>query len=295
MYPMFERVLLVGKYRDPDAPAALAHLAKFLHSQGVTVYLDDRFMEAGENTISLPRLSLHRACSDRDLVISLGGDGTLLGAARELAGKNVPILGINRGRLGFLADIPLDGIDRTLPLILAGQYVTDHRSVLHAELWRDGKQVAAGTALNEVFVNKGCGESMIELRVCLGGRHLYTERADGLIISTPTGSTAYALSAGGPIMSPELPALLLVPICPHTLSTRPIVIADTLALQLSLSAARHPAAMSLDSHSSYSMIPGDEVHVRRAPYDALFIHPEEQDFFGILRRKLRWAEPPGSD
>ncbi|WP_308389171.1 NAD(+)/NADH kinase [Acidithiobacillus sp. AMEEHan] len=289
---VFTRILVLGKYRDSGAPPALIRLTSALQAWGCDLRIDARYRDQIPGL--LPFSSLHEA-EPGDLVIALGGDGTLLGSARELAGRNVPVLGINTGRLGFLADIPLADIDATLPPILAGNYVEDRRSVLHAELWREGTPISSGLALNEVFVHKGCGESMIELGVQLGSRQLYTERADGLILSTPTGSTAYALSAGGPILTPELRALLLVPICPHTLSTRPIVLPDHLPLRFKLTAARFPAALSLDSHSSFPMVVGDEVHVRRADCDALFIHPQEQDFFAILRSKLHWAEPPGED
>jgi NAD+ kinase len=288
----FARIFLLGKYRDSSALPALAQLAEALRGWGCDLRIDARYQE---HFPYLPAFGSLDEAAPEDLVIALGGDGTLLSSARELAGRNVPILGINLGRLGFLADISLEDIARTLPAILQGDYRKDKRSVLRAELWREGARVGAGLALNEVFVHKGCGESMIELQVQLGGKQLYTERADGLILSTPTGSTAYALSAGGPILTPELCALLLVPICPHTLSTRPIVLPDHLPLRFRLSAARHPAALSLDSHNSFPMVAGDEIHVQRADCDAVFLHPREQDFFAILRDKLHWAEPPGED
>ncbi len=288
----FARIFLLGKYRDSGVVPALRQLATQLQHWGCDLRVDVRHQQDFPET---PAFSSLDEALPGDLVITLGGDGTLLSTARELAGRNVPILGINMGRLGFLADISLQDIIKTLPPILQGAYVEDRRSVLHAELWREGSLVGAGLALNEVFVHKGCGESMIELGVQLDGRQLYTERADGLILSTPTGSTAYALSAGGPILTPELRALLLVPICPHTLSTRPIVLPDHLPLRFKLITARYPAALSLDSHSSFPMVTGDEIHVHRADCEALFIHPQEQDFFAILRGKLHWAEPPGED
>ncbi|MEY2342886.1 NAD(+)/NADH kinase [Acidithiobacillus sp. IBUN Pt1247-S3] len=288
----FARIFLLGKYRDSEVIPSLVQLATSLQNWGCDLRIDARYHSQFPQLLSFVSLS---EAVPGDLVIALGGDGTLLSTARELAGRNVPVLGINMGRLGFLADIAFEAIGQTLPPILAGAYVEDRRSVLHAELWREGALIGSGLALNEVFVHKGCGESMIELGVQLGSRQLYTERADGLILSTPTGSTAYALSAGGPILTPELRALLLVPICPHTLSTRPIVLPDHLPLRFKLIAARFPAALSLDSHSSFPMVCGDEIHVRRANCDALFIHPQEQDFFAILRSKLHWAEPPGED
>ncbi|MCY0871706.1 MAG: NAD(+)/NADH kinase [Acidithiobacillus caldus] len=295
MAPIFPRVLLIGKYRDPSSGPGLARLATLLHTLGAEVFLESHCAPALQHDLRLPLLNLEDPTPTPDLVISLGGDGTLLSTARSLAGSGTAVLGVNQGRLGFLADIPLDTIEETLPPILAGAYREDRRSVLVAELWRDERRIVSGLALNEVFVHKGCGESMVELRVLLCDRPLYTERADGLIIATPTGSTAYALSAGGPILSPELPALLLVPICPHTLSARPIAIGDGLELRLSLLAARHPAALSLDSHHSYPMQAGDEVRVRRSPCEARFIHPLDHDFYGILRRKLHWGELPGEE
>ncbi|MCE5393818.1 MAG: NAD(+)/NADH kinase [Acidithiobacillus sp.] len=292
-HTVFAQIFLVGKYQQEHTRSDLTQLVHCLQSLGcreIRVPASYASQVPGVKTFD----TLQEASSG-DLVIALGGDGTLLSTARQLAGRDVPILGVNYGRLGFLADIPLQAIASSLPPILEGSYVQDRRSILEARLWRGGQQIVEGLALNEVFVHKGCGESMIELAVLFDDRQVYTERADGLILSTPTGSTAYALSAGGPILTPDLPAMILVPICPHTLSTRPMVVPDRLQVRLLLENARYPAALSLDSHHSYPMEAGDEVRVRRANCDALFIHPQQQDFFGILRQKLHWAEKPGAN
>lgn len=291
----FQRVLLVSKYRDPSVLPGLRKLRDFIQSLGLEVFIETQCSHEINDDLGLQRLAFAETRAETDLVIAIGGDGTLLGTARNTASNGVAILGINQGRLGFLADLSIEQIETALPPILEGHYQQDQRRVLHAELWRDHSQIHSGLAINEIFIHKGCGESMIELGVHMDGRFVYTQRADGVIIATPTGSTAYALSAGGPILSPSLEALLLVPICPHTLTARPLVVADSVEIRVRLTACRQPAALSLDSHSSFPLAIGDEMRIRRAPCTARFIHPEEKNFFQILREKLHWAETPGED
>ncbi|WP_298171392.1 NAD(+)/NADH kinase [Acidithiobacillus sp.] len=291
----FQRVLLISKYRDPSVLPGLQSLRDFLLGRGLPTFLETQCAADIGGDLGLPLLSFAEVNADCDLVIALGGDGTLLGTARQTARSGVPILGINQGRLGFLADLSIEQIGEALPPILEGHYQQDLRSVLHAELWRGQDRAYSGLAINEVFIHKGSGESMIELRVQIDDRFVYTQRADGLIIATPTGSTAYAMSAGGPILTPTLAALLLVPICPHTLTARPLVVADTVEIRVRLTASRQPAALSLDSHCSIPLEINDEIVIHRAPCFARFIHPEEENFFQILRSKLHWAEPPGED
>ncbi len=291
----FQRVLLVSKYRDPSVLPGLRKLRDFIRSQGLEVFFESQCAAQINDHLGLPLMAFAEAQRDSDLVITIGGDGTLLGTARETARIGVAILGINQGRLGFLADLSIEQIETALPPILQGHYQQDLRRVLHAELWRANSPIENGLAINEVFIHKGCGESMIEMGVQIDGRYVYTQRADGVIIATPTGSTAYAMSAGGPILAPSLEALLLVPICPHTLTARPLVVADTVEIRIRLTACRQPAALSLDSHISLPLAVGDEIIIRRAPCAARFIHPVEENFFQILREKLHWAEPPGDD
>ncbi len=290
-----QRVLLVGKYRDPSVLPGLQRLRDFLLTQGIPTFLETQCAADIGDSLGLPPLSFAQANADTDLVITLGGDGTLLGTARQTAQSGIPILGINQGRLGFLADLSIDQVDKALPPILEGHYQQDLRSILHAELWRGEGCLHAGLAINEVLIHKGGGENMIELRVQIDGRFVYAQRADGLIIATPTGSTAYAMSAGGPILTPTLAALLLIPVCPHTLTARPLAVADTVEVRARLIASRQPAALSLDSHYSVPLEIGDEIVIRRAPCSARLIHPEEENFFQILRSKLHWAESPGDD
>jgi NAD+ kinase len=291
----FQRVLLVSKYRDPSVRPGLQSLRDFLLAQGLPTFLETECAADIGESLGLPLLSFAEAKADSDLVIALGGDGTLLGTARQTAQSGIPILGINQGHLGFLADLSIDQVSKALPPILEGHYQQDLRSVLLAELWRGQDCAYSGLAINEVLIHKGGGESMIELQVQIDDRFVYTQRADGLIIATPTGSTAYAMSAGGPILTPTLAALLLVPICPHTLTARPLVVADTVKIRARLTARRQPAVLSLDSHCSVPLEIGDEIVIHRASCSARFIHPEEENFFQILRGKLHWAESPGED
>ncbi|MDD5374111.1 MAG: NAD(+)/NADH kinase [Acidithiobacillus sp.] len=291
----FQRVLLVSKYHDPSVLPGLRQLRDFLLARDMPTFLESQSAADIGDSLGLPLLSFAEADASSDLVIALGGDGTLLGTARQTAQSGIPILGINQGRLGFLADLSINQINEALPPILEGHYQQDLRSILHAELWRSGERVHTGLAVNEVFIHKGGGESMIELQVQMDGRFVYTQRADGLIIATPTGSTAYAMSAGGPILTPTLAALLLVLICPHTLTARPLAVADSVEIVARLTASRQPAALSLDSHCSVPLEIGDEIVIRRASCAARFIHPEEENFFQILRGKLHWADSPGTD
>lgn len=291
----FQRVVLVGKYRDPSVLPGLRRLRALLAELCVATIIECQSAAQLESDMELPQGAFDALSPDGDLIIALGGDGTILGTARQAAGSGVPILGVNQGRLGFLADISIHDIEKTLPPILAGHYQRDARSVLQAQLWRAGQCLQSGIAINEVLVHKGCCETMIELQVHIDGQFIYTQRADGLIVATPTGSTAYALSAGGPIVSPRLPAMVLVPICPHTLNARPLTIADQVIVQIDLIAGRQPAALSLDSHDTFPLQPGDTIRIHRSTCDAVFIHPEDEDFYQILRRKLHWAALPGED
>ena len=213
----------------------------------------------------------------------------MLGIGRQLARYGTPLIGINQGRLGFITDIPLGEYQDILPAMLHGAYEEDHRSLMHGIVLREGQPVFEAFAMNDVVVNRGAVASMVELRVEVDGRFVANHRADGIIVATPTGSTAYALSAGGPLLHPLVPAWALVPIAPHTLSNRPIVLADPVEIAIEIVAGRDASA-SFDMQSVTSLHHGDRIVVRRSDFRVRFLHPKGWSYFDTLREKLHWNE-----
>jgi NAD+ kinase len=224
-----------------------------------------------------------------DLGLVVGGDGTMLGIGRQLARYGVPLIGINQGRLGFITDIPFDGFESTLKPMLLGEYEQDYRCLMQARVMRDGHCVFDALAMNDVVVNRGATSGMVELRVEVDGHFVANQRADGLIIASPTGSTAYALSAGGPLLHPSIPGWVLVPIAPHTLSNRPIVLADAAEIAIEIVAGRDASA-NFDMQSLATLLHGDRIVVSRSQHRVRFLHPRGWSYFDTLRQKLHWNE-----
>ena len=224
-----------------------------------------------------------------DVAVVVGGDGTMLGIGRQLARYGTPLIGINQGRLGFITDLPLGDYRQTLPAMLHGAFEEDHRSLMLGKVMRGGECVFEAYAMNDVVVNRGAVASMVELRVEVNGHFVANHRADGIIVATPTGSTAYALSAGGPLLHPLVPAWVLVPIAPHTLSNRPIVLADPVEIVIEVVGGREASA-SFDMQSITSLQHGDRIIVRRSDYRVRFLHPRGWSYFDTLRAKLHWNE-----
>jgi NAD+ kinase len=261
----------------------------FLRSRRAAVVLDPLCAEL------LPGSGLSSATPDAlpadcDLAITVGGDGTMLRAARMLAHRDIPLLGVNCGRLGFLADIRADSLGKQLAQILDGDFVEDVRFGLQCEVLRDGKIVLESDAFNDVIVQKWNIAKLIELETYVNGLLLHSQRADGMIVSSPTGSTAYALSGGGPILHPSLDALVLVPICPHTLSNRPIVIAGSSRVEIVVGTPEiDHARLSCDGEITCELQTRDRIVITKKPGRLRLIHPPEHDHFGILRAKLHWG------
>jgi NAD+ kinase len=283
-------VALVGRYASAGIAAPLRALATFLASRGhaVTVDAETAAYAPVPGYATASKEALARGC---DLAVVLGGDGTMLSLARQLAPYDVPLIGINQGRLGFLTDIPLARMETTLAEMLDGRYIEQRRTMLDVAVERaaGGREVVL--ALNDVVVNRGSLGSMIECAVDIDGRFAYAMRADGIIVATPTGSTAYALSAGGPILAPQLASFLLVPVAPHALTHRPIAISDDAAITITVIRARD-AGVHCDGQSHYTLTDGDRVLVRRAAFRARFLYPESHDYFAMLREKLHWSATP---
>src|SRR5674476_268055 len=243
MKAKFSHVALIGKYQTltsgtlgASSRRALEDVAHFLHDQGCDVVLEqDTARNMGIS--AYPVLDVPAIGAQCDLGLVVGGDGTMLGIGRQLAHFGVPLIGINQGRLGFITDIRFDSFAATLAPMLRGEFEEDHRSLIHARVMRDGSCVFDALAMNDVVVNRGATSGMVELRVEVDGHFVANQRADGLIIATPTGSTAYSLSAGGPLLHPSIPGWVLVPIAPHTLSNRPIVLANAAEIAIEIIAA----------------------------------------------------------
>ena len=249
-------------------------------------------LDFDEPMVDLSEVSLKILVSEVDLVISLGGDGTLLTAARAMADLNTPLLGINMGRLGFLADVSFEDFETYLDAVVQGRYSVEERFLVQGKIYRDDELINHNIALNDVILHGQESASMIEYEVSSGGVLIHIQRADGAIVATPTGSTAYALSGGGPIMHPSLATLALVPICPHTLSNRPIVLPVDQPIEIRLSADSSLAKVSFDGHSTVPFTQENRVVITRYPRPLTLLHPEDYDYFRVLRAKLDWSTHP---
>ncbi len=270
---------------------ALRKVIAFLHSLGAQVSVEQVTAEQHglSHETQLKALSVAEIGEQCDLVLAIGGDGTVLGIGRQLAQYGTPLVGINQGHLGFMTDVPLTGFETLLTPILQGRYEREARSLLSAEVWRDDVQLICAVAMNDVVVSRGALAGMVELAVTVNGSFMYSQRADGLIVSTPTGSTAYALSAHGPILHPQLGGFVLVPIAPHSLSNRPIALPDTAVIEIEVVAGRD-ANVNFDMQSLTALQHGDKIVMRRAQHSAVFIHPVGYSYFATLREKLHWHE-----
>ena len=286
----FNRVCIVGKYKSAEVQRPVSQIIGFLQGEGVDCLVDD--MTAQQLTeINVECGPIDDVVSRSDLVVVLGGDGTLLGLARTVAMHNVPLLGINLGRLGFLADISLNKMVASLRAVQRGEYITDNRAVL--EVSTESEPEIGIWALNDVSIGKGESGSLIQMKVTIDGEFAYNLRSDGLVVSTPTGSTAYALSAGGPIIAPGVDCILLVPVCPHSLSNRPIVISGTSKIEIELIEAID-ARVHIDSHTHLNIGEGGRLRIEVATPRVRLVHPSGHDYFGTLREKLHWAGTMGA-
>ena len=266
----------------------LDSIARFLQDQGLQVSVD-RDSAAGYDLRDYGILSPAEMGGQCDIAVVVGGDGTMLGIARELAPYNLPLVGINQGRLGFITDVRASDWSEALGPIIQGVYEEERRAMIEGGVWRDGQNISAGMALNDVVVSRGPTSSMVELRIDVGEEFVANMRADGLIMASPTGSTAYALSAGGPILHPSIGGWVLVPIASHTLSNRPIVLPDTQEVSITVVNGRD-ASVNFDMHSLASLLHGDQVRIRRSALTVRFLHPRGWSYYATLRRKLRWYE-----
>jgi len=289
----FRHAALVGKFQAEGIRDVLEQIARFLVGRGLAVSVE---AQTARNTgmDGYPMLSVDELGRQCDIAVVLGGDGTMLGIARQLARYRVPLIGINQGRLGFMTDIPIDRMLPALGEILSGKAKTEERSLLEARVVRAGVEIHCSVAVNDVVVARGSGAGMAELRVTVDGTFMYNQRSDGLIVSTPTGSTAYALSAGGPLLHPTLAGIVLVPIAPHALSNRPIVVPNTSDIVVEIINGRD-ISVNFDMQTFTSLQHGDQIMISRSPNTITFLHPEGWSYYHTLREKLHWNEYPSGD
>ncbi|WP_410497994.1 NAD kinase [Chitinibacter sp. S2-10] len=288
MHSLFKTVALVGRLNTPSLNDPLRRLAALLENGGVKVLIEGQIaLEHGISQYqSVARDHIGKLA---DLVIVMGGDGTMLSVARLLAPYRIPLMGINQGRLGFMTDIPLHEMETAVPNIIAGQFIPEERILLEASILRNGSTVMSALAFNDVVFSRGSIGSMIEFEIFVDSQFVYSQRSDGLVISTPTGSTAYALASGGPILHPALPAITLVPICPQSLSNRPIVVSENSQVEFLLTRGQD-ARIYFDNQSDFELHEMDRVLIRRYSNSLRILHPHGYSYYDMLRAKLRWGE-----
>ncbi|EGQ9235364.1 TPA: NAD(+) kinase [Vibrio alginolyticus] len=283
-------IAIIGKPRDQQAIQTHKELYQWLTSEGYKVFIDDRLAAILDDIPQSQFASLVELGKNADLAIVVGGDGNMLGAARILSRFDVPFIGVNRGNLGFLTDLNPDDFQASLQAVLDGEYIEEERFLLEAEVHRHGQIKSHNAALNEAVLHPGQIAHMIEFEVYIDESFAFSLRADGLIVSTPTGSTAYSLSGGGPILSPSLNAISLVPMFPHTLSSRPLVVDGKRRIKLVVSPEnRGTQEVSCDGQVSLPVTPGDEIHIYQSPNVLKLIHPKDYSYYHVLRNKLGWS------
>jgi len=290
----FKTVALIGRHQDSGLDAPLRAMVATLQQAGCRILVE---ADTARNTqlTEFDQADYGEIGTRADLAVVMGGDGTMLAAGRMLAQYRVPLIGINHGRLGFVTDIPLHNATEALGDVIRGNYSVEERMLLEGRVVREGQTLFSSLAWNDVVINRAGRGGMIDLRVELDERLMYSQRADGLIIATPTGSTAYALSANGPVVHPQLAAMLLVPVAPQTLSHRPIVIPDSGLLSITIVAlgrVESGASVHFDMQTWSDTQPGDRIDVRRADNTIRLIHPSGYNFFSTLRQKLQWNRMP---
>ncbi len=289
-YGQIATVALIGKYRSPEVAESLRVLSSFLKERGVRVLIEAGTADAVD-PCGFESAAYERIGAEADVAVVLGGDGTMLNAARQLAAYDVPLVGVNQGRLGFMTDIARNDMVPAMVQLLEGRFKVERRFLLETRVLRGAEAVFSTLALNDVVVNKGDIGRMIELKVEVDGEFLYVLRADGMIVATPTGSTAYALSANGPILQPVVEGIAVVPLCPHALSYRPITISDKSRVDLTL-VPPHDARVHFDGQARFDALAGDRVSIARSDRSVTLLHPPGYSYFAMLREKLHWSATP---
>lgn len=287
----FRTLALIGKYQSPDVAESVLSIARFLRDRGLAVSIEQGTASSIGGAHDFPVASYEHIGASADLAVVIGGDGTMLHTARRLIEHGVPLVGVNLGRLGFLTDIARSSATERLAEILDGAFTAEDRFMLDVEVLRGGARVFHTLALNDVVVNKGELGRMIEFELSIDEEFVYTQRSDGMIVSTPTGSTAYALSANGPILHPSVGGIALVPLCPHALTARPITLPDSCRIDIVL-LPPHDARVHFDGQTRFDLRAGDCVRMTRSSRSLRLLHPEGYSYFAMLRQKLHWSAAP---
>lgn len=295
-YPAFKRLGLIGKPAaalEPAGKAALRRIAAWLSERCAQLCVET--LTAQNIDYAGPSAPLAKLADRVDALVVVGGDGTLLGVARDLAEYKTPLIGINQGHLGFMTDISLAQFETDLSAVLTGHYALEARSMIAGSLWRNEVCIAQALALNDAVISRGASSSMVDVTVAVDGRTAYRLRADGLVVATPTGSTAYSLSANGPIVHPNVAGFVLVPVAPQTLSNRPIVLPDHCTIHIQIEPSRSTGTLaSFDMQQWQSLLPGDTVRLEKSPHTTQLVHPPSYDYYHTLRQKLHWTYNPVS-
>lgn len=278
---------ILTKPKFPEVKATLQAVVNWLRDRKIDVILDNTSASLLNERGGVQKTQLAQKA---DVLLILGGDGTMLNAARLAGERGIPILGVNMGGLGFLTEVRLEHLYPSLERVFANEYVLDERLMLGTHIHRHGETVAQGVVLNDVVISKGTLARMIELRIAIQGQFVTNLRGDGLIVSTPTGSTAYSLSAGGPIINPAVRSLILAPICPHTLTHRPLIVPNDVEIEVSLTSKDEGAMATLDGQVGVAMTQGDTVALKVSEHRTRLIRFPESSYYGVLREKLKWGD-----
>ncbi len=285
----YKTVGLIGKPGHAETQSTLNHLIDYLQQRGCEVLIEETIRHELKDP-SIPAHNLVQIGKQADLAVVVGGDGSMLGAARVLSRFDIHVVGVNRGNLGFLTDIHPDEITEQLDLIFEGQAIVEQRFLLEVGVYRHEKLKSSNTAVNEIVLHHGKVAHMMEFEIYIDDQFVFSQRSDGLIVATPTGSTAYSLSAGGPIIMPKLDALSLVPMFPHTLSSRPIVVDASCTVSMRVSHVNSDSLqVSCDSHIVLPVLPGDEIKVQKSKDTLSLVHPKGYSYFNVLQNKLSWG------
>ncbi|QDD07192.1 NAD(+) kinase [Candidatus Methylopumilus planktonicus] len=289
MESLFKSVAIIGKYasgsKSSDIESQLLELAQYLTNKHINIFIEAKTHQSGKFQ-AFKAINLEEIGEKADLAIVLGGDGTMLGVARSLVNFDIPLIGINQGRFGFLADLNTSNMFESIDEIFQGSSYKDKRMLLQSKIFRDSKCIHEALALNDVVVRSG--SRLIELEVSINGSFVHKQRSDGLVVTTPTGTTAYALSAGGPILHPELEAISIVPISPHTLSNRPIAVSSNSAIEIHV-VSMDESYLSIDGQLKVPLELHDRIEIIRAEKMITFLHPKDYCYFEMLRKKLNWG------
>jgi NAD+ kinase len=281
-----KRLGIIAKPNEPRASIVANTIAEWAKSHGIALLVDSSLITIPASATPLPQ---EEVAASSDLLVVLGGDGTMIGAARLVGGRGTPVLGINLGWLGYLTEFAVEDTVLALDQFVSGDFEAEHRTMLDWECLRNDVRAGAATVLNDVAINRSALSRVIEIHCWIGNRAVTTYRGDGLIVATPTGSTAYNLSAGGPIIYPGTPAICLAPICPHTLTNRPIVLPDTVEIQLRIDTREQEVMLTSDGQTGMPLLTGDVIKLRKSSNTFNTVLPKDRDYFQILRDKLKWS------